>query len=84
MAGYERPWFGELADRGHLITAVHRGKSLLISGAVARLVVLICRAEITRMGTATAAGACCWITWLLPGRPASRTCARNSGSSGRN
>ena len=21
------PWFGELADRGHLITAVHRGKS---------------------------------------------------------
>ena len=23
------PWFGELADRGHLITAVHRGKSLL-------------------------------------------------------
>src|SRR6201996_6732247 len=25
------PWFGELADRGHLITAVHRGKTLLIS-----------------------------------------------------
>src|SRR2546422_879991 len=24
------PWFGELAGRGHLITAVHRGKSLLI------------------------------------------------------
>ena len=46
------PWFGELADRGHLITAVHRGKSLLISGAVARLVDPICRAEITRMGTA--------------------------------
>ena len=32
------PWFGKLADRGHLITAVHRGKSLLVSGAVARLV----------------------------------------------
>ena len=31
------PWFGELADRGHLSTAVHRGKSLLISDAVARL-----------------------------------------------
>ena len=45
-------WFGELADRGHLITAVHRGKSLLISGAVARLLDPICRAEITRMGTA--------------------------------
>src|SRR3989440_9241110 len=46
------PWFGELAERGHLIPAVHRGKSLLISGAVARLVDPICRAEITRMGTA--------------------------------
>lgn len=23
------PWFGELAGRGHLIAAVHRGKSLL-------------------------------------------------------
>jgi hypothetical protein len=46
------PWFGELADRGHLITAVHRGKSLLISGAVARLLDPICRAEITRMGSA--------------------------------
>ena len=46
------PWFGALADRGHLITAVHRGKSLLISGAVARLVDPICRAEITRMGAA--------------------------------
>jgi len=46
------PWFGELAGRGHLITAVHRGKSLLISGAVARLLDPICRAEITRMGAA--------------------------------
>jgi len=46
------PWFGELADRGHLITAVHRGKSLLISGAVARLLDPICRAEITRMRAA--------------------------------
>ena len=46
------PWFGELADRGHLVTAVHRGKSLLISDAVARLLDPICRAEITRMGAA--------------------------------
>jgi len=46
------PWFGELAGRGHLITAVHRGKSLLISGAVARLLDPICRAEITRMRAA--------------------------------
>ena len=46
------PWFGELADRGHLITAVHRGKSLLVCGAVARLLDPICRAEITRMRAA--------------------------------
>src|SRR3989440_5743435 len=46
------PWFGELAGRGHLIAAVHRGKSLLISGAVARLLDPICRAEITRMRAA--------------------------------
>jgi hypothetical protein len=46
------PWFGELAGRGHLITAVHRGKSLLACGAVARLLDPICRAEITRMRAA--------------------------------
>ena len=46
------PWFGELAGRGHLIAAVHRGKSLLACGAVARLPDPICRAEITRMRAA--------------------------------
>ena len=46
------PWFGELAGRGHLIAAVHRGKSLLVAGAVARLLDPICRAEITRMRAA--------------------------------
>jgi len=46
------PWFGELAGRGHLIAAVHRGKSLLVCGAVARLLDPICRAEITRMRAA--------------------------------
>ena len=30
------PWFGELAERGYLILAVHRGKNLLVSGDVAR------------------------------------------------
>jgi hypothetical protein len=43
------PWFGELAERGHLVTAVHRGKSLLVSGQLARLLDPICRAEIARM-----------------------------------
>jgi hypothetical protein len=42
------PWFGELGERGYLITSVHRGKSLLVSGEVARLLDPICRAEISR------------------------------------
>ena len=43
------PWFGELAGRGYLITAVHRGKNLLVSGEAAALLDPICRAEIERM-----------------------------------
>jgi hypothetical protein len=46
------PWFGELGGRGHLITVVHRGKSLLVSGEVAGLLDPICRAEIARMRAA--------------------------------
>jgi hypothetical protein len=43
------PGFGELADRGCLITAVHRGKNLVVNGEVAALLDPICRAEIERM-----------------------------------
>ena len=46
------PWFGELAGRGCLITAVHRGKNLIVSGEVAALLDPICRAEIERMRAA--------------------------------
>jgi hypothetical protein len=46
------PWFGELAERGYLIVAVHRGKNLLVTGDVARLLDPICRAEIGRMRAA--------------------------------
>jgi len=46
------PWFGELADRGYLIAAVHWGKNLLMTGEVAGLIDPICRAEITRMRAA--------------------------------
>ena len=42
------PWFGQLADRGYLITAIHRGKNLLIADAVAALIDPIARAEIAR------------------------------------
>jgi hypothetical protein len=43
------PWFGELAERGYLVSAVHRGKNLIVSGDVARLLDPICRAEMRRM-----------------------------------
>jgi hypothetical protein len=46
------PWFGELAGRGYLLTAVHRGKNLLVSAEVAALLDPVCRAEIARMRAA--------------------------------
>ena len=46
------PWFGELAERGYLVVAVHRGKNLLVSHDVAALLDPICRAEIERMRAA--------------------------------
>ena len=46
------PWFGDLAERGYLIVAVHRGKNLLVTGEAAGLLDPICRAEITRMRAA--------------------------------
>ena len=46
------PWFGELAERGYLVTAVHRGKNLLVSADGAGLLDPICRAEIDRMRAA--------------------------------
>jgi len=42
------PWFGELGARGHLTLAVHRGKSLLVTGETARLLDPLCRAELER------------------------------------
>ena len=46
------PWFGELAERGHLVVAVHKGKNLLVTDEVASLLDPICRAEIERMRAA--------------------------------
>jgi hypothetical protein len=46
------PWFGELGGRGHVATAVHRGKNLLVTGEAAALVDRICRAETERMRAA--------------------------------
>jgi len=46
------PWFGELAERGYLVAAVHRGKNLIVTSEVARLLDPICRAELERMRAA--------------------------------
>jgi hypothetical protein len=47
------PWFGELADRpGVQRVKIRRGKDLLVSEDVARLLDPICRAEIERMHAA--------------------------------
>jgi hypothetical protein len=43
------PWFGRLGARGHLILAIHRGKSFLVTEEVADLLDPICRAELARM-----------------------------------
>jgi hypothetical protein len=43
------PWFGLLGARGHLILAIHRGKSLLVTEETAELLDPICRAELARM-----------------------------------
>jgi hypothetical protein len=46
------PWFGQLGAlgaRSHLILAIHRGKSLLVTDEVAALLDPICRAELARM-----------------------------------
>jgi hypothetical protein len=40
------PWFGELGTRGYATLAVHRGKSLLITDEVARLLDPLCREEL--------------------------------------
>jgi hypothetical protein len=43
------PWFGELGARGYPVLAIHRGKSLLVTHELARLLDPICRAELARM-----------------------------------
>jgi len=40
------PWFGELGARGYATLAVHRGKSLLVTGEAAQLLDPLCRAEL--------------------------------------
>ena len=46
------PWFSDLAGRGYLCLAVHRGKNLLVSPESAALLDPICRAETDRVRAA--------------------------------
>ena len=46
------PWFGELGARGYPVLAIHRGKNLLVTDEVARLIDPIARAELDRMEAA--------------------------------
>jgi hypothetical protein len=46
------PWFGQLGVRGYPVLAVHRGKSLLVTDELARLIDPIARAELERMEAA--------------------------------
>jgi hypothetical protein len=46
------PWFGRLGARGFPVLAVHRGKSMLVTDEVARLIDPITRAELERMKAA--------------------------------
>jgi hypothetical protein len=43
------PWFGQLGARGYHVLAVHRGKNVLVTDSVARLIDPIARAELERM-----------------------------------
>jgi hypothetical protein len=43
------PWFGALAERGHLCLAIHRGKNLLVSSDALALLDPIARAETDRL-----------------------------------
>jgi hypothetical protein len=46
------PWFSDLAGRGYLCVAVHRGKNLLVAAETAALLDPICRAETDRVRAA--------------------------------
>jgi hypothetical protein len=51
------PWFGQLGTRGYPVLSVHRGKNLLVTDEMARLIDPIARAEIRRMEAADAGSA---------------------------
>jgi hypothetical protein len=72
------PWFGQLADRGYLITGVHRSKNMIVSAEVARLLDPICRAELARMH-AEDPGCRRLLTWPRPARPVPRICPGSCG-----
>src|SRR6266516_3787200 len=77
------PWFGELAGRGYLVAAVHRGKNLLVTGEWRACSIRSAARRSSACALPTAAGPGCWIISPPRDHPASTTCAPSSGSSGR-
>src|SRR6266516_6882944 len=69
------PWFGELAGRGYLVAAVHRGKNLLVTGEWRACSTRSAARRSSACALPAAAVPGCWI--ILPPRdhPASMTCA---------
>jgi hypothetical protein len=77
------PWFGELAERGYLIAAVHRGKNLLVTGEVPTCWIPFAGPRSPGCARPIPAGGGCLIILLRPGPPASTTSAWSCGSSGK-
>jgi hypothetical protein len=77
------PWFGELAEWGYLIAAVHRGKNLLVTGEVAGLLDPFAGPRSPGCGRPIPAGGGCLIILPRPGPPASMTSGWSCGSSGK-
>jgi hypothetical protein len=73
------PWFGELAERGYLIVAVHRGKNLLVSGDVAGSSTRSAAPRSPACAPPTAPRRGSLTTWPASGPLASRTSASSSG-----
>jgi len=68
------PWFGELAERGYLVVAVHKGKNLLVTDEVAALLDPICRAETSACARPIPSGTGCSTTSRPQALRTSRTC----------
>ncbi len=72
------PWAHELSELPDVHSLdIHRGKTILLSDELAKLVDPVCRSELARMERADPGWAGCWRTWPILGRR-SPTTSRSS------